>query len=311
MGETVRKPAAVLIAGPTASGKTGLAVALARQVDGAVINADSMQVYRELRVLTARPSAYEQGGVPHYLFGHVPAGEAYSVGRWLADATAALAAVRQRGAVPIFTGGTGLYFKALTEGLAQVPAIDPDLRAELRDLARRDPAALYQRLTKADPEAAAQLVPSDRQRVVRALEVVEGTGRPLAEWQTENAGSPLIDAGAARLLLLPPRGELHRRIEHRFAAMMAAGARGEVRRLLALRLDTDLPAMRAIGVARLAAVERGQATEAEAVERIIAATRQLAKRQTTWFRHQFGPQWRVYQSAEDAIKNFSAETSVP
>ena len=280
------RPRAVLIAGPTASGKSALALALAERVGGVVVNADSMQVYRDLRVLSARPTREEEARAPHRLYGHVDGGEEYSVARWLEDARAALDAAAGEGWLPIFTGGTGLYFKALTQGLSPIPVIPDAVRARVRGLGL-DASALHARLAAMDPETAAQLRPSDTQRLMRALEVFEATGRPLAQWQQERGDPPLL-AGAAtvRLFLATDRAALRARIAERFHAMMAEGALEEARALLARGLPADRPLLKAHGVPWFARHLAGDISREAAVEGAILDTRRYAKRQDTWFRHQ-------------------------
>jgi tRNA dimethylallyltransferase len=275
----------ILIAGPTASGKSALALALAERLGGVVINVDSMQVYRELRVLTARPSREEEARVPHALYGFVPAPEAYSVGRFLIDAEKTVGDARAAGRVPILVGGTGLYFKALLEGLSPIPAVPPPIRAHWRAEARRLGAAgLHRVLAKSDPIMAARLRPSDPQRLARALEVLETTGRSLAEWQAVG-GRPLVDADRAiKLVVAVDRPGLYRRCETRFEAMMKSGALEEVARLNALGLDPDLPAMTAHGVPALCAYLAGRLTREAAVDSAKSDTRKYAKRQLTWLR---------------------------
>ncbi len=275
----------ILIAGPTASGKSGLALLLAERLGGVVINADSMQVYRELRLLTARPAREDEARAPHALYGFVGAAEAYSAGRYAADAARAIGDARAAGRVPIIVGGTGLYFKALLEGLSPVPQIPPEVRAHWRgQAAARPPAELHALLAQRDPEMAARLMPTDPQRIVRALEVLESTGRSLAAWQRE-PGTPVLDeAATTRLLVLPDRAVHAAAIDARFDAMMAAGALDEVRALLALGLSDELPAMRALGVAPLAAHLAGAISLEAAVAAAKAETRQYAKRQMTWLR---------------------------
>jgi tRNA dimethylallyltransferase len=288
---TAPKPTLVLIAGPTASGKSALAMKVAEAVGGVVVNADSMQVYRDLRLITARPSQEEEARVPHRLYGHVDAVETYSVGRWLAEAGAVVADARREGRVAILVGGTGLYFKRATGGLAAIPAIPEGIRSALRArLANEGAPALHAELAQRDPAAAARLHPEDRIRIVRALEVLEATGRPLGEWQRENE-APLIDPTTARkVFLAPERAELRRRIEQRFDAMLAAGALEEVRALAARHLDPNLPVMKAHGVPWLIRHLRGEMTLETAAEESKADTRRYAKRQFTWFRNQL-PDW--------------------
>ncbi|HVW73922.1 MAG TPA: tRNA (adenosine(37)-N6)-dimethylallyltransferase MiaA [Rhizomicrobium sp.] len=275
---------AVLIAGPTASGKSAAALELAENIGGVVINADSMQVYREAPILTAQPSAQDQARVPHLLYGHVGVREVYSVGRWRDDVVKALVQARAMGRVPIFVGGTGLYFMALTDGLAPVPPT-PD---EVRDAARAllddiGVEALHARLAERDPLTASKLRPSDPQRVLRAYEVFESTGRPLAEWQETPAAPVLKDARLAAFVLDPPRDVRRARIGQRFVAMLDAGGLEEARALEGL--DPGLPAAKLLGLRPLQALAQGTLTRGEALDGAITATRQFAKRQMTWFRH--------------------------
>jgi tRNA dimethylallyltransferase len=283
---------AILIAGPTASGKSGLALALARKFGGAVVNADSMQVYSVPHVLTARPGEDELAAAPHHLYGHVHPAEAYSTGAWLRDVERLAAAGTFAGNRAIFVGGTGLYFRALLGGLSEMPPIPPAVRERWRGaLATEGSEALHRMLTEKDPVTAAAVRPTDGQRIVRALEVVEATGRSIAELRGRE-GRPLVDpATVERHVIEPDRSWLHARIAERFDAMVSRGALDEVRALLALDLDPSLPAMKAIGVRELRAALEGKLPLAEAVERAKAATRQYAKRQSTWFRHQLGDGW--------------------
>jgi tRNA dimethylallyltransferase len=285
------RPDAILIAGPTASGKSALALVLAEKFGGVVINADSMQVYRDLRVITARPTAAEEARAPHRLYGHVDASENYSVGRWCVDVQTALTEAEQANTMAIVVGGTGLYFKALTQGLAAVPPIPADIRAGVRErLANEGIEALYAQLAQRDPDAAARLKPGDRARIARALEVIEATGRPLADWHGEGMQPILDPARAIKVFLAPDRTELHRRIDGRFDAMLAAGALDEVRKLAARGLDPLLPAMKAHGVPWLIRHLRGDIALEEAAEGGKRDTKRYTKRQVTWFRHQM-PGW--------------------
>ena len=278
----------VLIAGPTASGKSALALRLAERLGGTIINADSMQVYRDLRIITARPTPAEEGRVPHRLYGHVDAAVNYSVGHYFKDAAAALAEARRNGTPAIVVGGTGLYFKALTAGLAAVPPIPPDIRAAVRArLAEHGAPALHAELARHDPAAAARLSPNDRTRVSRALEVVAATGRPLADWHAHGA-PPLVGPAAPRLFIAPDRGALYARIDARFDTMIAAGAFEEARALAGRGLDPLLPAMKAHGIPWLIRHLAGEITLAEAARQAQLDTRHYAKRQFTWFRHQLG-----------------------
>ena len=283
---------AVLIAGPTASGKSALALRLAERLGGVVVNADSMQVYRDLRIITARPPAEEEARVPHRLYGHVDAGVNYSVGAWCRDVRAVLDEAERDGHVPILVGGTGLYFTALSKGLAAVPPIPPDIRERVRGrLASEGVAPLYEDLLQRDPAAAYRLMPNDRSRISRALEVVLATGRSLADWHREGLPPVLETARAAKLFITCERDELKRRIEARFAEMLAAGALEEVRALAARDLDPTLPAMKAHGVPWLIRHLRGEITLDEAAAGGVMDTRRYAKRQVTWFRNQL-PDWR-------------------
>ncbi len=283
-GEQAEQPVILIVAGPTCSGKSALALDIAARIGGTVINADSMQIYRELRVLTARPTPAEETLAPHALYGVRPAAEAGSVAWWRDAALAAIAASRVAGRVPILCGGTGLYFAALAGGLASIPEPGPAARAEARELlAWGGAAALHARLAAADPDTASRLRPSDGQRLARAWEVWRGTGRGLAAWQAQTTKA----AGEAfrAILLDPPRPALREAIAARTQAMLAHGALDEVRDLLALRLDPALPAMRAHGVPELAAHLVGDLGLEAAMSRIRLVTGQYTKRQATWFRH--------------------------
>lgn len=277
------KLAPILIAGPTASGKSALALALAERLGGTVINADAMQVYRELDILTARPSADDARRAPHVLYGHVPGAEAYSAARYAIEAREAISAVQAQGTVPIVVGGTGLYFKALTDGLSPIPVIPDEIRTRWRARASGEGApALHAILNERDPEMAARLRPTDPQRIVRALEVLEATGVSLARWQ-EMPGDPVVRVADAHTVVISrDREELRARCDARFDAMLERGAIEEVRALLQLGLDPSLPVMRALGVKPLAALIEGRLSAAEAAEQAKAETRQYAKRQLTW-----------------------------
>ncbi len=278
---------AVLIAGPTASGKSAFAVELARDIHGVVINADSMQVYADLRILSARPSEIEQAGVPHLLFGHVDAARNYSVGQWLIDARAAIEQARALGRTPLFVGGTGLYFKALTRGLSDIPAVPDDIRAQARrETQDLTPAEMHARLACVDPKTAARLRPSDPQRILRALEVFLATGASLSDFQGARAAPLLVAAECRKIFLDIERPLLKARIERRFAAMVANGAIEEARRLAARRLDPALPALRAHGVPGLIDYLEGRTSLEEAVARGVGDTRRYAKRQFTFARTQ-------------------------
>ncbi|SDU26225.1 tRNA (adenosine(37)-N6)-dimethylallyltransferase MiaA [Stappia sp. ES.058] len=280
--------AVTLIAGPTASGKSALAIALAERTGAMVVNADSMQVYHDLSILTARPGATDLARAEHRLYGHIDARDAYSVARWLGDVEAVLDDARTQTRPVILVGGTGLYFRALTAGLSSVPPINDAVRTRLRAMAA-EPAGdrMHALLKDRDPEMAGRLEPSDTQRITRALEVIESTGKSLLHWQRQT-GTPLVGADATRVVLAPPRRWLHARIAARFETMVATGAITEARQLMALGLSPSLPAMKAIGVRELGALPDMDASLANAVERCIAQTRQYAKRQETFFRGQLG-----------------------
>lgn len=287
------RPAAVLIAGPTASGKSALALAIARRANGVVINADSMQVYAELSVLTARPGPADEAAAPHRLYGHVPAARAYSVAEWLKDAAREIAAARDAGLLAIVTGGTGLYFKALTQGLSPIPQIAPEIRARWREAGAAESApTLHRVLAERDPETAAALRPSDRQRIVRALEVVEATGRPLSAWQRLPGVPVLALAETLPLVVGGDRAALYTRADARFARMVQQGALAEVEALMDLRLDRALPAMRALGVAPLARHLAGEIRLEDAVALGQQDTRHYIRRQLTWLRrHMISWNW--------------------
>jgi tRNA dimethylallyltransferase len=283
----VSEPNIILIAGPTASGKSALALALAEKLGGTIINADSMQVYRDLRIITARPTPAEEARVAHRLYGHVDAAENFSVGRWCTEVADVLAAVQRDARVAIVVGGTGLYFSALTRGLAAVPPIPAQIRNEVRARLASDGAeALHVELMRRDPIAAARLMPGDRARVTRALEVILATGRSIVQWHEANMPACVDAAFAAKVFLMPDRDALLRRVNARFDAMMVAGALDELRALAARRLDPNLPAMKAHGVPWLIRHLNGEIALAEAVEGGKRDTRQYTKRQATWFRNQ-------------------------
>jgi tRNA dimethylallyltransferase len=282
--ETIRP---VLIAGPTASGKSALALELAEASGGVVINTDSMQVYRDLRVITARPTMEEEARAPHRLYGHVDAAVNFSAGAWAADAAVVLAEARAQNLVPIFVGGSGLYFKALTSGLSAVPPIAAGIREAVRVRLERDGVeALHAELAQRDPAGAERLKPRDRTRIARALEVVESTGRSLTDWHRDGL-PPLLPPGQFRAVFLAPdRDALYAGIDARFDVMLNAGALEEVARLATRKLDPLLPAMKAHGVPALLRHIRGEITLEQAADIGRADTRHYAKRQFTWFRHQ-------------------------
>ena len=282
-----QRPRAILIAGPTASGKSALALKLAAERNGVIINADSMQVYADLCLLTARPSDDDLQQAPHAMYGFVAAADAYSVGRWLIDATNAINEAHRRGQLPIIVGGTGLYFMGLLDGLSPIPEPPAEIRRYWRDLAGRlGPGELHQKLATRDAETAARLAPADTQRITRALEVLDATGRSLSDWQRQ-PGVPVLDVAATlRLVVAPPRPVLHARANQRFDQMMATGALGEVARLSALNLSAELPIMRALGVRPLLELLAGHRDRDAAIEQAKAETRQYQKRQLTWIKRQ-------------------------
>jgi tRNA dimethylallyltransferase len=287
---------AVLIAGPTASGKSAAALALAEAIGGDIVNADSMQVYAEPRILTARPSDEDMNRVPHLLYGHVSVLESHSMGHYRSEAAQALERVRSWGRVPIFVGGTGLYFSVLTEGIAEIPPVPVRFR-ESATARRKElgPEAFHVELASRDLESATRLRPSDTQRVLRAYEVFEATGRSLSEWQKETAKPALAGLKLARFVLSPPRAELYVRIDTRFDRMVVEGALEEAVALAGV--DDGLPAAKILGRRELLAVHAGTMTFDEAKIAAKQATRQYAKRQLTWFRNRMGD-WRWIEATE-------------
>jgi len=293
----------ILIAGPTASGKSALAMALADKLGGVIVNADSMQVYRDLRVITARPTPDQEALAPHVLYGYVDAAVRYSVGAWSLDAGAALAAAAREACPAIVVGGTGLYFESLTKGLAAVPPIAEDVRAGVRArIAAEGSVALHAELARADPATAQRLMPGDRSRIARALEVVLATGRSLTDWHRDGMPPAVNASRAIKVFLTPERSELQRRIETRFAAMLAAGALEEVRTLAARGLDPALPAMKAHGVPWLIRHLAGEIGLPDAARGGVADTWRYTKRQATWFRNRMpGWSWIAPEAAQGLI----------
>lgn len=292
----------ILIAGATASGKSALALALAEKLNGCIINADSMQVYDTLNVLTARPPKPDLRRAPHLLYGHVPVAAPYSVGQWQSEALAAINVAQEKGQRPILVGGTGLYFKSLTEGLADIPDIPDNLRDSLR--ARLDSdglAALYAELQRVDSALAERLPPTDKQRILRGLEVFEATGEPLSQWQKQVQKPPLTDY--CGILLMPDRDWLYKRCNQRYEAMLAAGAQQEVEELWALNLPPDANGLKALGVSQIMAYLLGEIDAEAATEQAQQATRRYAKRQMTWFRNQMSD-WKTF-SEQDYENNFA------
>ncbi len=294
----------ILVAGPTASGKSALALTLAERLGGTIVNADSMQIYCDLRIITARPTPDEERRMPHRLYGHIDAAENYSVGRWCTEAATELETVKGESRTAIIVGGTGLYFNALSRGLAAVPPIPTEIRDDVRArLTHEGVAALHADLATRDPAAAARLMPGDRARISRALEVVLATGRSILDWHEENKPATIDLDEAAKVFLMPDRDELARRIDARFDAMMTAGALDEVRALAARKLNPTLPAMKAHGVPWLIRHLAGEIALEEAIEHAKLETRQYTKRQATWFRNQLPEfEWVAPADAQAAIE---------
>ncbi|WP_338504666.1 tRNA (adenosine(37)-N6)-dimethylallyltransferase MiaA [Sphingomonas kaistensis] len=276
-------PPLAVIAGPTASGKSALSVTFAQRTNGVIVNADSAQVYADLQIVSARPSEAEMGGVEHRLFGHRDGARPCSAADWAAEAKTVIAEVHGRGQLPVIVGGTGLYLRTLLDGIAEVPPIDPAIRAEIRAASVADN---HRRLTELDPEAAARLHANDTTRIARALEVVLSTGAPLKSWQGRTSGGIRSDVKLFGAVLLPDAAMLSPRIDHRFAEMIETGALDEVRCLVDRQLSPSLPVMRAIGVPEIAAHLHGETSRADMIAAGQLATRQYAKRQRTWFRGQ-------------------------
>ena len=289
-------PRLALIAGPTASGKSALALALAERADGVIMNADSAQVYRDLRIVSARPSPEDEARAPHRLYGYRDGGNPCSAADWAAHAKAAIKEAWEAGKLPILVGGTGLYIRTLLEGIAPIPAIDPEVRAEVRSLGV---AEAHAALSEEDSEAAQRLQPSDTSRIARALEVVRSTGKSLSAWQREKRGGIAAEVALTPLLLLPPRDWLYARCDERFDHMMSDQGIEEVRRLLARDLDPFLPVMRAIGVPEIEGYLHGELTRERTLELGRIATRQYAKRQYTWFSRQPPADWPRWTEALD------------
>lgn len=289
---------AILIHGPTASGKTALAIEVARRLGGEVINADSMQVYSDLQVISARPTEEEMAGVPHHLFGYVDAAERYSTGEWLEAARGVLKKLQRRNKHAVIVGGTGLYLLALTQGLSDIPPVPDDIRAEVKAITDAEGAdGLRARLAPHDPDLAERLGSGDRQRLARAYEVWLATGRPLSDFQTERQPPVLKDGEWMGLALTPPRAGLYKKIDRRFEGMLMQGAMAEAKALVARGLDPELPAMKAHGMPWLAAFARGEISAEEAADNAKRDTRRYAKRQFTWIGRQF-PFWPRIPSPE-------------
>lgn len=288
---------AITLAGPTAVGKTDVSLKIAKSLSGVIINADSMQIYDVLRVVSARPSPDEMGTVPHRLFGVINPAVAYSVADWQNKAMNHAEEAWENGMTPLFTGGTGMYFSSLLEGMSAIPDIDPEIRQKVRDRAATEGSeVLHTELKELDPEIYARLNAGDSQRVCRAMEVVLATKKPLSQWQKENVPGPLkqIDekGHVLKIVLQRPREQLYDRINQRFAQMFEGGALEEVQALLNLGLDKNLPSMKALGVPSIAAYLEGEMDKDQAIADAQQQTRRFAKRQMTWFRQQFSD-WHV------------------
>lgn len=282
----------ILIAGPTASGKTSASIKLAKANNAVIINTDSMQVYEDLRIVSARPSDEEIAQAPHYLFGHRNGAEAYSVAQWLDDVRPLMNAFLAEKRTMIFVGGTGQYFNAMLEGMSPIPDVDEAIRQKIRAMEDVPSEELHKML---DEKAAKELRPSDTQRIKRALEVFQSTGKSIVDWQAQK-GEPLISdtASVKKLLVMPSRADIHDRINRRFDMMVEEGALQEIKALMEKKLDPTLPVMKAIGVPQLSAHLAGEMALSDAIEKSKAATRQYAKRQSTWFNNSFGEGWEKF-----------------
>ena len=291
----------ILLAGPTASGKSRLAMTLAKTFDAEIINADAMQIYKDLRILSARPSRQDEAEVPHHLYGFAPAEEAFSAGAWRRAALSAVEAIEGRGKTPLIVGGSGLYFRALTEGLARIPDVPRDLREALRkEMEEKGAAVLYQRLLALDPDLAARIPQSDSQRILRGLEVVEASGVPLSVWQKDTE-KPSLSRRVIALALMPRREDIYARCDARVPHMIKAGALAELSALLARRLSPSLPIMKALGVSTLSLHLQGRISLEDATHRLAQETRRYARRQITWIRHQM-TDWRVLETPSEIIQ---------
>ncbi len=292
----------IVIFGPTASGKSSLAIDVAREFDGVIVNADSMQVYQELRVLTARPTAEDEALAPHKLYGVLGAAEVCSAGRWLELAVPEIEAAWGADKLPIVVGGTGLYIRALTEGLSHIPGVADECREAARSkLSEIGPEAFHELLAEADPISAARIRPSDPQRMMRAYEVYLSSGRPLSEWQAEAAAPPL-DARFFVIALKPGRDDLYAACDGRAEAMLEEGALDEVPSLAGMNLDPELPAMKALGVPGLLRHIRGEASREEALAGLQQATRNYAKRQLTWLNHQISADLTIFEQYSESFR---------
>ncbi len=301
----------ILLAGPTASGKSALALHIAQHFNGSIINADSMQVYADLAILSARPTRAEMADIPHHLYGHIAAHAPYNADIWVQDTIRAINTIWRNERLPIVTGGTGLYFKALTEGLSPMPDIPQDIRQSLRDsLKDTGLAALYEQLSEIDPDWAQKVKPTDQQRILRGLEVYHASGRPLSNWQDQPPEPPL-QAQMIKLLLMPDRDWLYQRCDQRFHQMLETGALDEVKKLMTLDIPAAAQVLNAVGVAQLSTYLQGEISLATATRQAQQQTRNYAKRQMTWFRNQMAT-WesldeKYYYQNSDKIIQFITE----
>lgn len=296
------RPRLALIAGPTASGKSALALALARVTNGVIINADASQVYADLRIVSARPTEQDEKQAPHRLFGVIDGAQACSAAHWAELARAEIDAAHAAGMLPILVGGTGLYIRTLLDGIAPIPEIAPAIRASVRAMPVESAHAA---LSNEDPEAAARLAPADTTRIARALEVIRSTGRSITWWRQRREGGIADRVALSPLLLLPPRDWLYERCDRRFAQMVDEGGVDEVRALLARGLDSSLPVMRAIGVPEIGALLRGEVDRAAMLDQAAQATRRYAKRQYTWFSRQPPANWpRAFEIPNEDISAY-------
>ena len=291
------RPRVALIAGPTASGKSDVALALARLLPCTIINADASQVYADIPILSAAPAPAERNAAPHALYGYIPGELPCSAARWAQDARAAIQTSLRDGRLPVLVGGSGLYIRTLIDGISEIPSIDADIRNQIRTMPTPD---AYQALTGEDPHAAARLNPADSTRIARALEVVRSTGQPLHHWHRTMTGGIGTEISLSAMIILPPREWLYQRIATRFATMIETGAIDEVRTLLAKNLPANLPVMRAIGVPEVARFIQGECTAQTAMAGAVQASRNYAKRQYTWFRNQSAPAWHRHEDILNA-----------
>jgi tRNA dimethylallyltransferase len=293
----------ILILGPTASGKTAISLEIANKINGEIINMDSMQVYRDLPILSAAPSAKERGKIPHHLFLHKDAAHSYSTGEYILEAKAKIDEINAKGKIAILVGGTGLYSHALTQGMVETPPVPPEIRAQTRKLVDADKRGCYNRLRKIDPDAASRIEPNDAIRISRALEVYDATGRTISDWHKEEQ-PPILKAGSWQGIgLMPPREQVYEKIAARFNAMIDNGGLEEVKALWDRELPNDLPALKALGIPNLFEYFNGEIDLESAISRAITQTRQYAKRQYTWLNNR-ASDWQKFESAKDILSQF-------